>query len=47
MKTGDAEVLLKTELEAGHGGRSGRYDAWRELAFALAWILDRLGLTDT
>jgi oligopeptidase B len=35
--------LLKTEMEAGHGGRSGRYDAWQEEAFVLAWILDRLG----
>lgn len=32
--------LLKTEMEAGHGGRSGRYDSWKEQAFALAWILD-------
>ena len=32
--------LLKTEMGAGHGGRSGRYDAWREEAFNLAWILD-------
>jgi len=30
--------LLKTEMAAGHGGRSGRYDAWREEAFVLAWI---------
>ena len=30
--------LLKTEMEAGHGGRSGRYDAWREEALVLAWI---------
>jgi oligopeptidase B len=36
--------LLKTEMEAGHGGPSGRYDAWREEAFVTAWILDRLGL---
>ncbi|HIW62787.1 MAG TPA: S9 family peptidase [Candidatus Stackebrandtia excrementipullorum] len=35
--------MLKTEMEAGHGGRSGRYDAWREEAFNLAWILDRMG----
>ena len=27
----------------GHGGPSGRYDAWREEAFINAWILDRLG----
>jgi oligopeptidase B len=32
--------LLKTEMGAGHGGRSGRYDAWREEAFTLAWIVD-------
>jgi oligopeptidase B len=42
--TGSAPILLKTELEAGHGGRSGRYDAWRELAFTLAWQLSVLGL---
>jgi len=32
--------LLKTEMGAGHGGRSGRYDAWREEAFVLSWIVD-------
>jgi oligopeptidase B len=31
--------LLKTEMEAGHGGRSGRYDAWQEEALVLAWIV--------
>src|SRR5262249_42782050 len=30
---------LKTEMTAGHGGRSGRYDAWREEAMILAWIV--------
>jgi oligopeptidase B len=30
--------LLKTEMVAGHGGRSGRYDAWHEEALILAWI---------
>jgi oligopeptidase B len=38
--------LLKTEMGAGHGGRSGRYDSWREESFVLAWILDRLRLAD-
>jgi oligopeptidase B len=37
-------VLLKTEMGAGHGGPSGRYDAWKEEAFVTAWILDRVGL---
>jgi oligopeptidase B len=31
--------LLKTEMVAGHGGRSGRYDAWHEEALVLAWIV--------
>jgi oligopeptidase B len=31
--------LLKTEMVAGHGGRSGRYDAWHEEAMVLAWII--------
>jgi oligopeptidase B len=38
-------VLLKTEMGAGHGGPSGRYDAWRDEAFTLAWLLDRVGLS--
>lgn len=38
------DALLKTEMEAGHGGRSGRYDAWHEEAFIIAWILDHLAL---
>ena len=38
-----ADVLLKTEMSAGHGGVSGRYAAWHERAFELAWILDVLG----
>ena len=33
------DFLLKTEMEAGHGGRSGRYDAWKEEAFMLAWLI--------
>lgn len=38
-------VLLRTEMSAGHGGRSGRYDAWRETAWEWAWVLDQLGAT--
>jgi oligopeptidase B len=36
-------VLLKTELGAGHGGPSGRYDAWRDEAMIVAFLLDALG----
>lgn len=30
-------ILLHTEMTAGHGGRSGRYDAWREIAWDWAF----------
>jgi oligopeptidase B len=41
------KVLLKTELGAGHGGPSGRYDAWKEEALVFAFLLDSLGLSPT
>ncbi|QDO88333.1 S9 family peptidase [Ornithinimicrobium ciconiae] len=36
-------ILLKTEMVAGHGGKTGRYDAWRETAFEIAFLIDQLG----
>ena len=44
--TGEHAFLLRTEMAAGHGGVSGRYKSWKDRAFALAWILDRMGLAD-
>ncbi|HLT60892.1 MAG TPA: S9 family peptidase, partial [Microlunatus sp.] len=38
----DRPILLKTEMTAGHGGVSGRYKSWRELAFEYAWIIDQV-----
>ena len=40
-------VLLKTEMGAGHGGPSGRYDAWKDEAFVYAFILDALAMADS
>jgi oligopeptidase B len=46
-KRDDRPLLLKTELGAGHGGPSGRYDAWRDEAMVLAFLIDQLtGGTD-
>jgi len=44
--SGAQDVLLKCEMSAGHGGVSGRYNAWRDRAFELAWMLDVLGLAE-
>lgn len=42
-KTDGNQVLLKTEMNAGHGGISGRYERWKEIAFCYAWLLERAG----
>jgi oligopeptidase B len=38
------DALFKVELGAGHGGPTGRYDAWKDEAFVLAWLLTELGV---
>jgi oligopeptidase B len=43
LKTDDHLLLLKMNLDAGHGGPSGRYNWLKDLAFRYAFILDRLG----
>jgi len=45
-KTDHRPLLLKTNMGAGHGGASGRYDRIREVAFEYAFVLDVLGLSD-
>jgi oligopeptidase B len=42
-KTDKPVLLLKTNMGAGHGGASGRYDALHDLAFDYAFILDESG----
>jgi oligopeptidase B len=45
MNTGDSVILLKTNLGAGHGGASGRYDRLKEIAFTYAFALVQVGIT--
>jgi oligopeptidase B len=44
MKTDDNRLLLKTNMEAGHGGASGRYRRYRDIAFQYAFMLDLIGI---
>ena len=44
-KTNDSVVLLKTNMGAGHGGSSGRYDRLKEVAFFYAYALTQVGIT--
>ncbi|CAN5564220.1 oligopeptidase B [soil metagenome] len=45
MKTNDSVILLKTNMGAGHGGSSGRYDRLKEVAFEYAYALSQVGIT--
>ena len=43
-KTDSNRLLLRTNMGAGHGGASGRYDFLREVAFKFAFLLDVMGM---
>ncbi len=45
MKTDKNIILLKTNMGAGHGGSSGRYDRLKEIAFDYAYALSQVGIT--
>lgn len=46
MKTDDNLLLLKTNMEAGHGGAAGRYQRYREIAMQYAFLLDQAGISE-
>ena len=46
MKTDTNRLILRTNMEAGHSGASGRYKRWRDVAFEYAFLLDLAGLGD-
>jgi len=45
MKTDSNVLLLRTNMAAGHGGASGRYDFLREQAFDYAFVLTQVGIS--
>ena len=43
-KTDDNPVVYRVQMEAGHGGQSGRFRRYRETAEQFAFLLNQLGV---
>ncbi len=43
--TGTHPIVFRTNMEAGHGGKSGRFQRYHELAESYAFVLDQLGVS--
>jgi oligopeptidase B len=46
LKTGNNLLLLHTNMDAGHGGASGRFKRYKEVALSFAFIFDQLGIKE-
>ena len=46
MKTDKNPLVFKTNMGAGHGGASGRYDALKDTAFDYAFVLSHFGINN-
>ena len=44
LKTDSNPLLLRVNMDAGHGGASGRYDYLKEIAFTYSFILGTVGI---
>jgi oligopeptidase B len=44
LKSDENRLLLRVEMDAGHGGKSGRFQRYREIAMEYAFVLDELGV---
>jgi oligopeptidase B len=44
VNTGTLPLVFRTNMEAGHGGKSGRFQRYREMAEYYAFMLDQLGV---
>ncbi|RSX55543.1 protease II [Bifidobacterium dolichotidis] len=45
LQAAGVDAIMKIEVVAGHGGKSGRYKQWEEVCFENAWCLDAMGIT--
>ena len=46
LSTSGKLIVLRTEMGAGHGGPSGRYDAWRDEAIVLSFVCHTVGVSE-
>jgi oligopeptidase B len=46
LKTDDNILLLRMNMDSGHGGATGRYDGIKDTAFEFAFILNRVGINE-
>lgn len=46
LNTGPHPLLLRVDMEAGHGGKSGRFQRYREIAAEYAFVLDQAGIRE-
>ncbi len=46
LNTGRHALLLRIDMESGHGGKSGRFQRYREIAMEYAFILDQAGIRE-
>lgn len=46
LAEGGSPILLRTEMDGGHGGASGRYQGWKDTAWEYAFVLTALGATE-
>lgn len=44
LQSAGVDAVAKIEVEAGHGGISGRYKQWQEVSYENAWCMDVMGL---
>ncbi len=45
VSTGSEPIVLKIEMDGGHGGASGRYEGWKTRAWDYAFLADAIGAT--
>lgn len=44
LQRAGVDAVIKVEVEAGHGGTTGRYKVWEEVSYENAWCLSQMGI---